>query len=142
MPTYTVRATHLTIDSQTRQHLGTAITEAHTAATGAQGFFAQVYVEEVSAADHFVAGAPIEAPQVFVQGQIRGGRTAEQRQALLEGVASAVVSTLGVARRSVWVYLVELPAASMVEYGRVLPEPGAEAEWLASLPEADRPASA
>jgi hypothetical protein len=30
----------------------------------------------------------------------------------------------------VWVYLQDIPAAQMVEFGRVLPEPGAKQEWL------------
>jgi len=34
---------------------------------------------------------------------------------------------------NVWVYLNELPAGQMAEYGRVLPEPGGEAEWMAAL---------
>jgi hypothetical protein len=32
----------------------------------------------------------------------------------------------------------EIPAGQMAEYGHVLPEPGDEAAWLASLPGEDR----
>ena len=75
---------------------------------------------------------------VFVHGQIRSGRTSEQKCALLEGLVAAVTDTLGVRRRAVWVYLVDLPPASMLEFGHVLPEPGGEDAWLASLETVDR----
>jgi hypothetical protein len=38
----------------------------------------------------------------------------------------------------VWVYVSELPPNQMVEFGRVLPLHGKEAEWSASLPEAEK----
>ncbi len=37
-----------------------------------------------------------------------------------------------------WVYLVDLPASDMIEYGHILPEPGGENAWMEGLPEADR----
>lgn len=39
---------------------------------------------------------------------------------------------------NVWVYLSELPPNQMVEFGRVLPLHGKEAEWSAALPEAEK----
>jgi hypothetical protein len=41
-------------------------------------------------------------------------------------------------RLAVWVYLSEIPAAAMVEFGHVLPEAGQEAAWTEALPAADR----
>nr|WP_237182054.1 hypothetical protein [Paraburkholderia tropica] len=40
--------------------------------------------------------------------------------------------------RYVWVYLAELPAAQMVEYGKLLPSPGGELAWLESMSQEDR----
>jgi len=37
----------------------------------------------------------------------------------------------------VWVYVLELPARAMAEFGHILPEPGDEADWTRALPEAD-----
>ncbi|MBB1495253.1 tautomerase family protein [Propioniciclava sp. MC1595] len=133
MPTYTVRTTTGRLNGDARATLARAITTAHTAATGAQGFFAQVVFEEVDADRHFVGGAPIADELVFVHGQIRAGRTPEQKAALLDALGGAVREALGVPRRAVWVYLVDLPPANMVEYGYVLPAAGDEAAWLASL---------
>ena len=138
MPTYTVRTASGRLGPDDRARLAAAITRAHTAATGAQGFFAQVVFDEVDADRHFVGGAPVADEVVFVHGQIRAGRTPAQKRALLDGIVDAVTATLGVRRRAVWVYLVDLPATSMVEYGYVLPEAGGEAAWLAGLDPDDR----
>ena len=138
MPTYTVRTTTGRLDASTRERLAHQITAAHVAATGAPAFFAQVVFEEVEPARHFVGGAPAVDDVVFVQGQIRGGRTAEQKALLLEGLIQAVADAVGVRRRAVWVYLLELPPTNMVEYGHELPAAGDEAAWLASLDPDDR----
>lgn len=96
MPTYTVRTTTGRLNGDARATLARAITTAHTAATGAQGFFAQVVFEEVDADRHFVGGAPIADELVFVHGQIRAGRTPEQKAALLDALGGAVREALGV----------------------------------------------
>ena len=115
MPTYTVRTTTGRLNGDARATLARAMTTAHTAATGAQGFFAQVVFEEVDADRHFVGGAPIADELVFVHGQIRAGRTPEQKAALLDALGGAVREALGVPRRAVWVYLVDLPG-----YGEIV----------------------
>lgn len=138
MPTYTVRTATGRLDVNARERLAQQITAAHTAATGAPGFFAQVVFDEVDSGRHFVGGVPLADEVVFVQGQIRDGRTPEQKHLLLDGLIQAVTSTLGVKRRSVWVYLLELPPTNMVEYGYVLPAAGGESAWLASLAPEDR----
>ncbi|WP_279608893.1 hypothetical protein [Burkholderia gladioli] len=35
-------------------------------------------------------------------------------------------------------YIADVPPSQMVEYGRVLPEPGEEANWLQAMPDEDR----
>mgnify|MGYP003336218316 CR=1 FL=1 len=37
-------------------------------------------------------------------------------------------------RSHVQIYLVELPAKQIAEWGRILPDPDEEAEWIASIP--------
>lgn len=138
MPTYTVRTPAGRLDAGTRAVLAREITHAHTAATGAQGFFAQVVFTELDAVQHFVGGAPVAEDLVFVHGQIRSGRSPEQKRALLDALTHAVTATLGVRRRAVWIYLLDLPPTNMVEYGHVLPEAGDERAWLASLETDDR----
>ena len=38
----------------------------------------------------------------------------------------------------VWAHLADMPATQIVEFGRVVPEPGGEAAWIAALPAAER----
>ena len=138
MPTYTLTAPvgRLTSDQKARAAAG--ITRAHTEVTGAANFFAQVIVNEVPAGNYFLGGRPLATDQLFLHGQIRAGRSAVDRKRLLLALRDVVAEAAGADRRSVWVYLVDLPACDMVEYGHVLPEPGNEAAWLDALPEADR----
>ena len=75
---------------------------------------------------------------VFVHGQIRSGRTPERKRALLDALVAAVTDSVDIPRRGVWVYLVDLPPSNTVEFGHVLPEPGEEDTWLASLETVDR----
>ena len=138
MPTYTVTATTGSLGPDVRQRIASAITATHHSVTGAQSFFAQVIFVAVEPADWFIGGAPVAPGSLFVHGQIRAGRPASIRSALLTGLLDATANSARVPRSRVWVYLVELPAAHMAEYGHVLPEPGSEAQWLASLPPADR----
>jgi hypothetical protein len=39
-----------------------------------------------------------------------------------------------VPQESIWVYLCNLAPTDMIEYGHILPKPGDEAAWFASLP--------
>ena len=138
MPTYTVSAYVGALNAEAKQRIASRITRTHNEVTGAQSFFAQVFLVDVAAGNWFMGGAPAEPNTIFVHGQIRGGRPADMRLALLTGLLDAVASAADVPKTSVWVYIVELPAAHMAEYGHVLPAPGNEAQWLAALPAADR----
>ena len=138
MPTYTVMAAAGRLTASQKQEIARGITRAHSAATGAQGFFAQVIFQAIPAGDHFLGGAPLASDQLFVHGQIRAGRSADQKRGLLEALVTLVANATSAEKRSVWVYLAELPPSHMVEYGQVLPEPGTESEWLDSMPESDR----
>ena len=51
---------------------------------------------------------------------------------------SAIADLSGLPKRSVWVYVSEIPARQMAEYGHILPEPGGEQAWLDRLPAEDR----
>jgi phenylpyruvate tautomerase PptA (4-oxalocrotonate tautomerase family) len=138
MPTYIVSATSDRFSPDVKQRIAADITRIHNAATGAQGFFAQVIFNDVPKGNHFVGGHPLKSEQIFVHGHIRAGRSPERKRELLEGIVDAMSNTTSVAKRYIWAYLSELPPAQMIEYGHILPEPGSEGEWLSSLPAEDR----
>ncbi|WP_429298648.1 tautomerase family protein [Paraburkholderia sp. GAS199] len=138
MPTYTVEAAAGRLSKDAKQQIASGITRAHSNATGAQKFFAQVIFREVPEGDHFLGGAPLKCDQIFVHGHIRAGRTAEQKQQLLSAIVDAVGAAAETEKRCVWVYLSDLVPSQMVEFGRVLPEPGAESQWLEAMSSEDR----
>ena len=41
---------------------------------------------------------------------------------------------LNISEQSVWVYVSDIPAQGVLEFGNILSEPGGEEQWLASLP--------
>lgn len=86
----------------------------------------------------FIGGRPLSTDHVFIHGYIRGGRTIEQKQKLLNSIVTAVGEAASTERRFIWAYISDLPPAQMVEYGRILPEPGTEDQWLESLSSAER----
>jgi len=138
MPTYTISAPAGRLTAQQRAELAREVTQAHHRHTGAQTFFAQVMFNELPASHWFVGGAPIDSEQIFLHGYVRAGRSPEVKRALLEQLTAILSGVANVPSEKVWCYLSELPPSHMVEFGHVLPEPGQEAQWLSSLPDADR----
>lgn len=138
MPTYIVSSPANRLTKQMKQEIASRITESHSGATGAQGFFAQVIFQEIAEGEHFLGGRPLTADHIFVHGHIRAGRTLDQKRRLLDAIVNVIADAAATESRYVWVYLSELPPSQMVEYGKVLPEPGGEAAWLESLSVEDR----
>jgi phenylpyruvate tautomerase PptA (4-oxalocrotonate tautomerase family) len=138
MPTYIVTVPRGQLDASQKSRIAQGITRVHSEATGAPSYFAQVIFGEVDKGNYFVGGSPLSHGQVFVHGQIRGGRTPETKSALIAAMLEAVAEAASVSRTSVWIYIVDLQASQMVEFGHVLPEPGDEQAWTAALPQSDR----
>lgn len=138
MPTYTCTAAAGLLDAARKAALARAVTLAHCEVTGAPTHFAQVVFQDVAPGHHFIGGMPLAHDHVFVCGRIRAGRSAEVREALIRRLVEDVSAAAGVEAFGVWVYLLELPPAAMVEFGHVLPEAGSEAAWTDALPAGDR----
>jgi phenylpyruvate tautomerase PptA (4-oxalocrotonate tautomerase family) len=77
---------------------------------------------------------------VWVRADIRSGRTREQNAAILQRIMRETGEILGTSPENVWVYVSDIPAEGVAEFGHVLPQPGGEEEWLASLPRSPREA--
>jgi phenylpyruvate tautomerase PptA (4-oxalocrotonate tautomerase family) len=115
-----------------------AVTRAHGDSTGAPYYFVQLTFNEVKPGNCFLGGTQLDSGQIFVHGTIRDGRPTETKDALIARLTADVAIASEMKPNCVWVYLSELPPNQMVEYGRVLPLHGQEAEWSAALPEAER----
>ncbi len=133
MPTYTVTTPEGCLTNDKRAAIAGEITRVHSETTGAPTYFAQVIFNEVAPGKYFVGGQ-----QLFVNGQIRAGRTTESKDALIAQMLGAVAKAAGLPANHVWIYISDLIPRQMVEFGNVLPEPGDEAKWTDALPPADR----
>ena len=129
MPTYTVTVANLSLSPQQKSQIAEAITTAHNAQTGAPRFFAQVLFFSINEGEHFIGGGVNQAPQVYVHGLVRQGRSTEVKQALMSQMLEKIVRIAGITAEDVWVYLQDIPETQMIEFGRFLPAPGDEAEW-------------
>jgi phenylpyruvate tautomerase PptA (4-oxalocrotonate tautomerase family) len=133
MPTYTVTSANLALTADQESAIAAAITQSHHINTGAPGFFAQVLFTTIRDGKHYIGGKIYRTPHLFVHGLIRAGRTADAKGALIKDITAKLQEIAGVGPEDIWVYLQDIPAAQMVEFGRVLPEPGAETEWQRGL---------
>lgn len=138
MPTYTCISAADFLDSKQKSAIARVVTLAHAEITGAPTHFAQVIFQEVSPDNHFVGGTLLAHDHLFVSGCVRAGRSAMDRKALIRRLTADVATAAGVEPFAVWVYIQELPAAAMVEYGHILPEAGKEPAWTEDLPADDR----
>jgi phenylpyruvate tautomerase PptA (4-oxalocrotonate tautomerase family) len=138
MPTYHCASPAGLLDAGRKSAIAAAITRIHNAVTGAASFFAQVIFTDIARGNHFMGGAPLASDQIFVHGFIRAGRSVSDRERLVTELVTAVADLAGLPRKLVWVYVTEIPARQMAEYGHILPEPGGEQAWLDALPAEDR----
>src|SRR5262249_40931930 len=114
MPTYTVTCVEGTLDAPKRARIASEITRIHSETTGAPTYFAQVIFTQVARDCYFVGG--IKGHQVFVNGQIRAGRSAEVKDALIAQITAAVAEASKLPKRNVWVYIADLVPRQMVEF--------------------------
>ncbi len=138
MPTYSCIAAKGLLNETQKSDIARVVTAAHAEITGAPAYFAQVIFQEIQEGDHFIGGKPLRHDHLFVYGRIRDGRSAVDRKALINRITNDVAGVTGLPNFSVWTYLLELPAAAMVEFGHILPEPGNELEWNDALAPEDR----
>ena len=133
MPTYTVSSANVELTPDQEAAISAAITEAHNKHTGAPGFFAQTIFSPVSAGRHYIGGKQNKATHVFVHGLIRAGRSADVKAALTAEIAERVRKVAKIGSEDIWVYVQDIPAEQMIEFGRMPPAPGAEDEWRKAI---------
>ena len=85
--------------------------------------WSKVIFHDVAPGNHYVAGRPAPADQIWIRADIRGGRTDAQKSQMLRRIMQDVGRASGAAEDAVWIYLCDIPAANLAEYGCVLPPP-------------------
>ena len=126
MPTYACSAAAGRLTPAQKLEIVQSITAIHHEETGAPRYFVQVIFYDIAYANHYIAGQLAPAGQMWIRGDIRDGRSEEQKSRMLSRILQEVSRIGEIAEEEVWVYLSDIPAQNMAEYGRVLPVPGAE----------------
>jgi phenylpyruvate tautomerase PptA (4-oxalocrotonate tautomerase family) len=133
MPTYVCSVPPETLTGRQKDQIAVAIGQRHSEATGAPPFFVQVEIEESPSKIRYLGGTRADG-HVWVRGDIRAGRSEEERQQLMLNIMKDISQIAGVKEQDIWVYLCNLAPTDMVEYGHVLPRPRQEQAWFESLP--------
>ena len=133
MPTYAF-STAMELTAEQRAKLVESVTSIHQIEATAPRYFVQVIFYQVEAGSIFIGGEVASSDHVWVRADIRAGRTNEQKAKILRRIMQETSEILGISEQSVWVYISDIPAQGVLEFGNVLPEPGGEEQWLASLP--------
>ena len=124
MPTYTVTNSNFKLKTKQKNEIAKGITKIHNEVRGANTYFAQIIFNKTNANDHFMSGKKIKKPQIFLNGQIRAGRTSKIKKKLILSLRDILVKKSKLDKTQVWVYIVDLTPAQMIEYGALLPESG------------------
>jgi phenylpyruvate tautomerase PptA (4-oxalocrotonate tautomerase family) len=133
MPVYMVHVSAGRFGPDEKGAIARAITNAHQALTGTQHFLAQVSFQEQPAGNVFIGGVQQGGDLIFVHGHHRAGRPADLRHRLAAKIVDDVSRAASIEKKHIWLYIDEMPANQMFEYGRVLPEPGEEQAWFDAI---------
>jgi phenylpyruvate tautomerase PptA (4-oxalocrotonate tautomerase family) len=129
MPVYTCISTTKTLADDTKAALAAEITKIHSSVTGAPTSFVHVVFQELPATNVFTDSSPSEP--LLITGVIRAGRADADKVRLAKDISSNSSRIAGIPEARILVNIADRPARFAVEGGRVLPEPGAEDDWLA-----------
>jgi len=133
MPTYTIKYSNFRLSSKQKKLIADGITKTHSKFTGANTFFAQVIFQKNESGTHFMGGKLIKNKEIFLNGQIRAGRTLTTKKKLILGLREILTRNTKLKKDFVWVYLEDLLPQQMIEYGEILPKSGGEKKWFKSL---------
>ena len=104
--------------------------------------FGELYISEIykqifqknSKHSHFMGGKIVKSKEIFLNGQIRSGRSALIKKRLINELKKSLLNNLKINKDSIWIYLEDLLPEQMIEYGETLPKSGGERKWFNSLP--------
>ena len=129
MPLYTCITSANTLAEDTKAALAAEITKIHSSITRAPSSFVHVVFQELPATNVFTDSSPSQP--LLINGIIRAGRADADKVRLAKDISASSSRIAGIPEACILVTLQEFQARFAVEYGRALPEPDAEDDWLA-----------
>ena len=129
MPIYSCTTTESTLPGPVKKALASEIATIHSEINHVPSTYVNVVFHELPADSVYTDGVP--AGPVLVSGWIREGHPKAEVTRLATEIATAVTRIADIAVDRVLVVFESSPASFAVEGGRVLPEPGEEAAWIA-----------
>jgi phenylpyruvate tautomerase PptA (4-oxalocrotonate tautomerase family) len=129
VPVYTCTTTESTLSLDSKKTLAREIATIHSEINHVPSTYVNVVYHELPADSVYTDG--VAASPILVNGWIREGHPKAETTRLAVEIASAVTRITGVPAERVLVVFETSPASFAVEGGRVLPEPGQEAAWIA-----------
>ncbi len=118
-----------------RERIAVAFTDVHCGISGAPRHFVQVAFLESDGsgevADSHGGGTLRFSTPYFIAGGNRAGRSPDMKRRILEGLLERFAGIAGISMGLVSGRISEAPASWTMESGRILPDPGREAEWQA-----------
>jgi phenylpyruvate tautomerase PptA (4-oxalocrotonate tautomerase family) len=129
MPIYTCITTANTLADDTKAALAAEITKIHSTITAAPSAFVHVVFQELPATNVFTDASPSQP--LLITGVIRAGRADTEKVRLATDISTSSSRITGIPQARILVNIADRPARFAVEGGRIMPEPGAEDDWLA-----------
>ena len=130
MPTYTIKYSNINLSQKQKNSIASDITNTHSKFTGANNFFAQVIFQKNEKNAHYMGGKLVKTKEIFLNGQIRAGRSSKIKKQLILGLRKVLIKNTKLRCDFIWVYLEDLLPDQMIEYGEVLPKSGYEKKWF------------
>ncbi|MFI8204149.1 tautomerase family protein [Streptomyces sp. NPDC085937] len=130
MPLYTCTYAQGSLTPGVKDELAADITGIHSDINHVPPDYVNVVFAEMPPENVYVGGRP--GTPLLITGWARRGHPQDATTRLALALAEAASRASGIPREHVMVVILDSPARSAVEAGRVLPDPGHEAEWLAA----------
>ena len=133
MPTYVCTVAKDRLNADQKTEIVKRLSKVHSQeGGGVPEYLVQVIFNELEPGNHFINKRPVSEDQIWIRGDIRAGRTDEQKTAMAEGMMAECSEAVGIDRSFLWVYICD--AEKTAEFGSILPKPGEEEAWVAKLP--------
>lgn len=134
MPIYCVTSIAERFSLAQRERIAAAITDIHCTVTGSLPYLVQVVFHAVAEGNMFVAGKHLKYDNITIVGHVRSERRREARKALALEIMHGVAAIAETDRTAVQVYIADLPASQIAEWGRVATGPSEDAAADADAP--------